>query len=518
MERRHSRRGLLGTAAAVGFGALCGCLGDESTAQQQDDEGWEVTVGPPRDPTGDSWDTAYGGVMPYYTRILEPLVWTSEEMTPKPWLATDWEAVDETTWEFTLREEVQFHNGEPLTAEAVVWSFKHLFETEGSYVEGWLHLRPEGIEAVDDRTVSFTNTDPFPTFPGTIAHNMVAIQHPETGHGADVIATGPLRVERYDRTQQIRTVPFEAYWGERPAVDALTFKTVDDPNTRTLSLESGELDVAFDPPRSQLESLAADDSIRLERTTGTETTFVAVNLHRSPTDDPDLRRALNYAVSQEELIDSILEGVGSPARGPFSPTIDWGVVDPLPSYEQDRARARDLVADSAYDGEELRLATYSTLVDGRQLAEALQGAFADIGVTVAVNIIDESSFWDVTFSGETHLNLLQLGSNSVAADFRMFDSFHSEGQNNVRLFEEHGTGLYNLGGEVDDLIEQGYQTSDPETKADAYREAQIAMAEAAITVPISYDEYVVATDADLTGIDLVAIDTMVEWADLRRAE
>ncbi|MEY7851015.1 ABC transporter substrate-binding protein [Natrarchaeobius sp. A-rgal3] len=506
-----SRRELVAAGLASGVGTVCGCLGS-----QPDESGEDLVASFPSDPTGGAWDTAYGGVVPYYTRVFEPLVWTTDEMTPRPWLATEWEPVDETTWVFSLREDVVCHNGDRLTASDVVWSFEHLFETEGSYVEGWLHLRPENVEAIDEHTVEFTNTEPFPTFPGTIAHNMVAIQHPDSGEGEDVVATGPLRIEEHERGQRLETVPFDDYWGQTPEFDRLTFRAIEDDSTRALSLESGEIDVAFEPPRSQLESLEATDGITVRTIPGTETTFAGINLYREPMDDPDVRRALNYAVSQERIVDSVLEGVGSPARGPFAPTIEWAAFESLPRYDRDLERAKSLISSSAYDGEELTLATYDTLVDGRAVAETLQGAFSEIGVETSIEVIEESSFWDAMYAGESHLFLVQLGSHSVAADFRMYDTFHSEGQNNVQLYEAEGTGLYNLGGEVDDLIEEGYQTRDAGRKSTLYGQAQEMLMSQAVVVPVSYDEYTVAMDDELEGLDLVAIDRMVDWTGVSR--
>lgn len=255
LSRRAMLVGLT-TGSAVG---LVGCTGGGDNG----DENREITIALAADPTDDKWDT-YGYITPYFTRVIEPLVWATEEMEPTPWLAEEWEAIDETTWVFTLREDVTFHNGESLTAEDVVYSFERVFD-RGEYVHGWLHLTAENVVAPDDQTVEFTTTEPFPAFPGTIAHNMIAIQHPESeDHSEGVVGTGPFQTQAVERGQHIEVDPFDDYWGETVDTSPLLFEVIEDPNTRALSLGSEEVDVIFDPPRSRVASLRDDSETSVE--------------------------------------------------------------------------------------------------------------------------------------------------------------------------------------------------------------------------------------------------------------
>ena len=170
MQQTLSRRQLL---AGVAGGATATAAGCQSVFTGDEAEGESFTVALARDPTEEQWD-AYGGVTPYYTHVFEPLVDTTDEMETAPLLATEWEAVDETTWEFSIREDVTFHNGDVLTAEAVVSSFDRVFE-QFSWVPGWIGVEPDGVTAVDDTTVRFQTTEPFPAFPGTISHHYSAL-------------------------------------------------------------------------------------------------------------------------------------------------------------------------------------------------------------------------------------------------------------------------------------------------------------------------------------------------------
>ncbi|OAQ54375.1 hypothetical protein HTG_02185 [Natrinema mahii] len=507
-----SRRRLLAGIAGSGFACLAGC------ATGNTDDETAFTVGLASDPTDTSRYDNWGGMAPYWTRVIEPLVWGTDDMQPKPWLATDWTATDDTTWVFELREGVPFHNGEELTADDVVHTFEENILTErGDFVYGWLHLEPGSVTKRDEYTVAFETTDPFPGFPGTIAHNMIDIQPPAADRQAgEIIGTGPFTLEEIRRGQYVRVERFADYWGGEPNPTELTFRAAEDETTRTDLLESGEVDLIYTPAKSRLSSLRDRDDVRIASQQSTGATSVWLNVHREPTDDVSLRRALNHAVSQTELVETVLEGVGEPARGPISTVVDWVDEDELPTYERDRDAARDLVDRSAYDGTELTCLVDADMDDGKLIGQVLQSAFDEIGVDIDLAVLERASINDRTERGEFHLQVGSTGSNSPGADYLMWENFHTMGIENKDLYEAEGTGLYNLGGEVDDHIETGYQARDPATKRDAYLEAQRTIMDAAVVVPLFYQAYVVAADAAIEGLELHPIDAFAEWSNLTR--
>lgn len=520
---RLSKRGLLkwaGTAGAV-FGA--GCLGN--TLAQQNGSGStggqntlsRVTVALADDPTRETW-ALYGGVTPYWTNILEPLVYVGDNMELKPWLATDWEATGEDTWEFSLREGVQFHNGVEMTAEDVVWSFEEILEFF-AWAPGWLQLESGNIEAVDPYTVEFTTVKPYPPFPGTIAHNMVAIQHSDRDAKANrVIGTGPFQVEEIQPGQEVRTTAFDDYWRGDPTIEELVFRAISDPNTRALSLKNGDVDIALDPPRSQVPSLEDTEDINIYRQERPAAGYASLNVYKSPTDDRLFRRALNHAVSSALIVETVLEGVAEPAKGPISPIIYWSAHDELDAYEQNISKATALVDQSSYNGAPIKILVPNDLTDGRTIAAVLQGAFGDIGVDAEVTELERAAYSEAERNGEAHVIIQESSSNSGDADYLLYEGFHSDGDVNQRLNREEGTGLTNLGGEVDALIETGQQSSDPDEKEAVYVEVQKRIMDAAVVLPLYYSVFVVGSVDCLRGLHLSAIPQFTRWTALNAAE
>ncbi|WP_440008656.1 ABC transporter substrate-binding protein [Halomicrococcus sp. SG-WS-1] len=470
-----------------------------------------MTVALSTDPTAGVW-AVYGGVMPYYTNVLEPLIWVSDDMKLVPWLASDWTSTGEKTWEFTIRDGVKFHNGDTLTAEHVAWSFKTVLN-EWSYAPGWLHVKPENVKVLDDRTVEFTTTDVFPTFPGTIAHNMVAIQHPERSReNKEVIGTGPFKVTDRKKGQRVETKAFEDYWKGAPNIKSLTYRAITDPTTRALALENHNVDVAYSPPTSKIKSLSNNNSTKVSKQTSPGAMYVGLHNYKEPTSDPKLRKALNYGTSQAKLVKSILNGVGLPARGPIAKSIYWSAHEKLPTYDRNVRKAKQLVKKSAYNGQELTFLVSNGTTSGRTIATALQGWYDEIGVNVKISQREEAAFADAVRAGDGHLVLESSSSNSGAADYLIYETFHSKGDVNERLYKQNGTGLYNPGGKVDTLISDGFQTGDKSEKEQKYEKAlQIIMKDEACVVPLTYQQYVVGSRTDVKGLDLRPINEMVRW-------
>lgn len=531
MWKPVTRRKLLSGIAAGTSATVAGCIGGDSNDSTDTSTGNggsttstsipenqledQLTVALPVDPTMGVW-SVYGGVTPYYTNVLEPLIWVNDEMELVPWLAKDWKSTGDRSWEFTIRDGVTFHNGDTLTAEHVVWSFETLLN-EWSYAPGWLHIKPENVTALDDRTVEFVTTDVFPSFPGTIAHNMVAIQHPDRSREEKTaIGTGPFQVTNREKGQRVETEAFNEYWNGDVQMQNLTFSVISDPTTRALALENNEVDVAYSPPSSKIDSLRQNSDTKVSKQTSPGAMYVGLHNYKAPTDDVKLRKALNWATSQSTLIETILNNVGLPARGPVAKSIYWSAHEKLPEYKRDAEKASSLVEESSYDGEELQFLISTGTPDGRTIASALQEWYSGIGVNVSIQQVEESAFEDAVRNGDGHLVLESSGSNSGAADYLIYETFHSKGDVNERLHETEGTGVYNPGGEVDTLIEEGFQAAENSVKEEKYEQAlQIIMEDEAAIVPLTYQQYVVGTYSDVENLDLRPITEMVRWPETK---
>lgn len=515
---RTSRRRFVRLAGTTGLGAgLAGCFGGEGEGELQDEI--TISLGYTPNVAGDFWVNIYG-IIPYFTAVVEPLVWVDDDMELEPWLATDWESTGDRTWEFTLREDVTFHNDEPLDADAVVFSIQEIF-AEFDNARPFLQIDgPDGVRTLDDRTVEFTTLDPFPNFPGNIAHNMAAVQHPDAEEPADKpIGTGPFQLVDREKDQRATVEAFEDYWRDtEPNVGEITYRVIDDASSRVLSLEAHEVDVAYNLPTAQVDSLRQNEDTDVHLQQRPQIVYVGTNVHRSPTDDATLRQALNYATDQELLVETIVENIGVPATGPVPQIIYWSAHDELPEYGPDVDRGKELVEESDYDGEPLEMLVNPRMALGTEIAQAQQDWFDRIGVTTEIQQLEYAAHVDRWHGGEAHLRVGDNGVFNGAADILMYGLFHSEGQQNREMYEADGTGVMNLGPELDELIERARQSRDRDETVQYYTEAQQLIMEEAVVIPLYYEEYVVGTYSDVSELHTPPIMQMVKWEGLEHRE
>jgi peptide/nickel transport system substrate-binding protein len=470
-----------------------------------------VTIGLQSDITREFWGL-YGGVSPYWTRVLEPLIWVSRDFSLEPWLATDWERTGDRTWEFTIREGVNFHNGDELDATHVVHSIETLLEDfpQARFTWRLQDLEDEPAVALDDRTVEFTTREgPFAGFAAGLAHNMVCVQHPDTNADEDrIVATGPYQVTEIESEQRVEVEAFDDYWGGSPATPELTYRVIVDPTTRALAMER-ELDIGFQPPKTEVQRLEDDEDTEVLQQLSTRVGLVNFNLERQPTDDADLRRALNHAVSQQAIVESIMEGLAEPARGPIGSIVDFSAYDSLPAYEKDLDRARNLVEASSYDGETLRIHVSNEAQadwvpeESVLLAELLQDNAQEIGVDMDIQVSEYSAFTDRWRGKEGHMYMFLWGPKSGASDYILF-RYHSRENTH-----------FSLNDEFDGLIEQGERASDEDERTEAYVQAQELMMDEAVVLPMYEHKYLMAVDRRIEDFDTHTVHEFIEMKDLR---
>lgn len=511
-SRRRLLR-LLGASSTVG---LAGCFAGENAGEDNDDTetGTEpvkelqksATIALKENVTADFW-APVTSVTPYWTNIWEPLIWASKDMQKVPWLAKSWERTGDKTWVFEIRDGVTFHNGKPLNANAVIFSFEELLTVGGGWPQSWLHIKPEGLRKIDDMTVEFTTTDVYPSFPGTIAHNFVAIVHPDTNENDELVGTGPYQLEGVKQGQHVKVSAFDEYWNGPPKTQQLTYRVIADSNTRANALQAHEIDVAFDLPKNKVDSLKQSKKTDMIKQLAPHAHYFEINTAKAPTNDVKLRKALNFAISQESIVENVMNGIGVPARGPIAEIIPWAAHDSLPEYGPDVKKAKTLVGESNYDGESLQLLVNTEEpTQAKLLAEAVQHPLQEVGVNVEIQVREQASFQEALKKGDGHLFLVTHGTNSVAADYILYDFYYSEGCCSQ---------WYEIGEEFDSLVLKGNQSGDLDVKKEAYGKAQQIMMEKAVIIPMYYKEYLVGTYQDIEEPDVRPIKAMVRWPPLQ---
>jgi peptide/nickel transport system substrate-binding protein len=293
-----------------------------------------------------------------YDRLLDR---DAKSLKPKPMLATGWKIVNDTTWEFTLRKGVKFHNGEPFDAQSVKATMEYLQDpnNKSHYAAYWKLVKE--VQVVDPYTVRFVTEKPWPSLIDRASLTdflvMPAKALKELGPaklGEKPIGTGPFKFVEWRRDERLVVERNPDYWAGPADVSRVTFRFIPEFSARMAALLSGEIDVMKDVPPHAVDAIERSGRAKIRAAVSSRINYLAlVNLKPGPMQDLRVRRAINHAVDVDELIAQVLKGRASRICGPLSPAnIDFAKVD---CYKYDPARAQALFKDAGLDPKTLTL-------------------------------------------------------------------------------------------------------------------------------------------------------------------
>ncbi len=269
----------------------------------------------------------------------ETLTRLTPEQQLEPWLAEAIAQLDPNTWQVTLRENVRFHDGSPLTAEAVVTSIQDSL----SVLPGAKSFIPAEtvISVVDAQTLTLSTPEPAGNLPYSLANWNFVIHRP--AQDGISIMTGMYRPLSLEKDQEFVLEPFADYWGGAPPLARLVVRKISDGNARALALQSGDLDMLTNVPPDIAASLPAD--IGQTSVPGTRLHYLILNHTRAPFDDVQVRTAAAIAIDREALLAATLEGQGSVAANMYPPSVGISIV---PAQATDIEQAKQLLDEAGW--------------------------------------------------------------------------------------------------------------------------------------------------------------------------
>ena len=458
----------------------------------------------------------YGGVSPYGTNIYEPLVFIDNDMNIQPGLAKSWKRVDDDTWRFYLREGVKFHDGTVFDADAVKYSFDKYLDSFlfSQILATRLYLvSKDQIDVVDDYTVDITTSKPLGCLPGRLSNPGIVMISPNIDDYGKPDGTGPFKFVEMIPMLTLELVRNEQYWGDGPKLEELTIKTIFDPSTKVMALEAGEVDLIYGVPLSEVSSLESDPDIQVFEKMMPMTQILRINAKKGPLSDVRVRKAINYAIKKEDIVEYILEGIGEPAKGFIAPVIPWSADDELDGYTYNSVKAEELLADAGWvdtdgdgyldkNGETLEVELtyipeeYSPAY--KATAEAIQDQLKEVGIKVELKTMEFAMYWSILFSEQFDMLMDFWSAWDGDGSHLISDVCHSGGSINqgLNMTEEHQA-------LIDELIDEALATSDPDIIDENYREVQkIVVEEEAAWVPLVYEVDVVAARNNVKGFEI----------------
>ena len=420
--------------------------------------------------------------------VFDRLVNTDAQSRQVPGLAVEWKAVEPTVWEFKLRPDVRFHNGNPFTAEDVAFTLARLPNVPNSPSSFAVYSRPiKRVEVVGPLTVRFHTAEPYPLVPLDMTN--VRVLDKETHENASTedfnsgrvaVGTGPWRVVSHRQGDRIEFERFDGYWGDKPAFARVNYRMVTNDAARTAALLAGDVDLIDQVPTTDVAKLRRDQRVALSEVVGLRlvvlgldhlrgpdenSPFVIGNdgqpLGRNPLKDVRVRRALSMAVDRQAIAERVMEGAATPA-GQFLPEGVYGHVPGLEAPRFDPEGAKRLLAEAGYpDGFRIQLnGPNDRYINDARIIQAIGQMWTRAGVRTTVEAQTWSVFVGRASRQEYSAFLIGWGSNPDGSHpLRNIISTYSR---------ERGWGASNRGRysnpEVDALLERSNTEMDGEKR------------------------------------------------------
>ncbi|MGQ7351194.1 ABC transporter substrate-binding protein [Quadrisphaera oryzae] len=422
---------------------------------------------------------------------VETLVTLDDDGDAQPLLATAWSQVDPTTWRFEVRQGVRFHDGQPMTAAAVVGSLAAAAAAAPPprILDG-VDLSAEVDPSAPEGAVLVRTAQPDPLLPQRLSSPQLAVMSPAAystdAAGKTVVdpvrhATGPFVLTAVNGTSSATLDRFEGYWGEPAAAAGIDAAFVPDGTARAAALRTGTADVVEAVPAGQASLL---DPALLHEVKMPRTNTLYLNTSRGAFADPAVRAAAREAVDARTIVDTVYEGRADVAQGLLGPALPWTA---------DRPRRTPSVAPAgAADGKTITIGTFTDRAELPEVAVQLQAQLEAAGFTVRQDVRDYAQIEADALAGRFDAFVLSRATVLDSGDpvAYLASDFSCGGSFNLSQFCDAG---------VDAAIAEAAATpAGPERRA-AVLEAERLVLEADAAVPLLHERVLQGEQPGVTG-------------------
>nr|WP_317344056.1 ABC transporter substrate-binding protein [Blautia caecimuris] len=404
--------------------------------------------------------------------VGETLFKYNDNMEVEPWLATDYEFVDDTTVKITLRDGVKFSSGRTMDAQAVKECLENLVKVHDRAPSD---MKIDHIEA-DGLTLTIYTTEPCPAIINYLGDPYGAIIDMEygvqgEGGNANVAGTGPYIAEKVTPTQ-IDLVKNENYWGGDVKVDKVTVKSFSDGSALTAALQTGDIQGTYGLQYDNYVLFDGNPEYTINSCATSRCFFGQFNFESEIMQDQNIRKAIEMGIDKEGFCSVIMEGRGLPAKAAFPDSFSYGN-EAVETVSYNPEGAKKLLEESGWkdtdgdgyadkDGQKLTIdwLTYPTRLEQPKLAEYAQATLKEIGIDVVINNTSDH----MTYAADGNFDVYVSSTTTApTGDPEYFFTSTVVGPKNYGKYENK---------EVTALTEKLHQAFEPEERAKLATELQ----------------------------------------------
>ncbi len=419
--------------------------------------------------------------------VFDGLLVPTPEGGVEPGIAESYEiSEDGLTYTFTLRRDVYFHNGDPVTADDVRFTLNRLRGADGQPALSSEFADVTGVQTPDERTVVIRLAQPNSSFEMFLYRAIIPSGY--DGHATHPIGAGPYRFVEYVPQNRIVLERFEQYYGSVGDVDRVVVRIIADADARLLALRSGEIDFT-NVSGDRIDEV--EGRFRVVRAPANSVFIFGMNNAHPPLDDVRVRQAINHAIDRQEIIDFVFNGFGVELASSMSPAMSEYFDESLIGmYDTDLDAARELLAEAGYaDGFtiELRVSGHNEIYPNA--AQVIQQQLSQVGIEVQIQVI-EWSMWLTEIYTNRSFETTLIDFTGKLDPYPVLRRYISDFGRN---FLNHDSPQF------DSVMERALRSTDASERELLYREAQAILARTVPAVFIADYELIWAMDERFDG-------------------
>lgn len=421
--------------------------------------------------------------------IFEGLVKPNSEGELIPAVASDYKiSEDGMCYTFTLRDQVKFHNGEPVTIEDVIYSVKRcagMLEDQTEPLVSAYSVIAE-IRTPDEKTIELVLSEADTELIGYLTEAILPEGY--ENQASAPIGCGPFRFVSYAPQQSFVMERFEEYWGERPYLDRVEFRIAANTDSAMMELKAGTIDIYPYLTSDQANELSGQYEILI----GTSNLVQALFLNNAaePFQDVRVRQALCYAIDAQEIMDMVADGYGTEIGSNMFPAFGKYYKDLSEYYSVDLNKAKELLAQAGYpNGFEMTITVPSNYQFHIDTAQVIVEQLKQIGVNAKIELVEWTSWYSDVYRGREFQSTI-VGLDADLAPKALLKRYGSEVKNNFIGFSDS---------EYDTVLEEALRTVDDQIKVNNYHRLQEILTEQAASVFIQDAAVLIALNPELGG-------------------
>ena len=415
-------------------------------------------------------------------QIFEPLIDKDSETGELiPCLATEWSWDDDTHLRLKLREGVKFHNGEDFTAEDVLYTLERI-KVGSASASLYEPFDAENSVAEDDYTVVIAFTGNFAPALNFLTNGRAYIvpkdyleENGEEALNQNPIGTGPFEFVEWVISSHCNMKRNESYWGEKPSFENLQIRFITDDTSRNIALETGELDMALQIQESDINNIMDGGVPHLigYKVPGQQGSYFAFNSNNVPAfEDIRVRQALAYAVDWEAALQGANGDLYMLMDSCIPVTIDY--YTSIGTYEYDVEKAKQLLEEAGYgDGLSFNCIEEEVAPSVR-LLEILQQYWAEIGVTMEIQVVDTATWMEANMNGTSDTSITNMTATTGDPHHSLNNFLATSSNITGKITDEH----------FNELANQALAAMDETERGEIYAELQQYMYDNIFAIPM----------------------------------